>query len=45
MKNQCQAVTLASTYSQAHRCLKPAAGSRAPRLCAHHRSMEARRAR
>lgn len=37
MKNQCEAITAPSTYSQAHRCLKKAkklAGGR--RLCPHH---------
>jgi hypothetical protein len=45
MKNQCEAVTLASTYSQSHRCLKKAGIKRLGkrRLCLHHRNFEARR--
>lgn len=42
---QCEAVTVASTYSSAHRCLKrsvdPKSGKR--RLCRHHKSMAARK--
>ncbi|UPT72803.1 MAG: hypothetical protein M0D55_12825 [Elusimicrobiota bacterium] len=45
MKKQCDAVTPASTYTEAHRCLKKSglkkSGKR--RLCAHHKSMEERR--
>lgn len=45
MNKQCEAVTLASTYSDAHRCLKrrgvKKTGKR--RLCAHHQAMAARR--
>ena len=45
MKMQCEAVTLVSTYSESHRCLKTKGilktGQR--RLCAHHRMMEERR--
>ncbi|MBI4346738.1 MAG: hypothetical protein HY553_07770 [Elusimicrobia bacterium] len=45
MKTQCEAMTSASTYSEAHRCLKPAVLRKAGKrlLCAHHRNMEARR--
>ncbi len=44
MKDQCHAVTLASTYSDAHRCLKKIDLSRAGKKihCAHHLSMGAR---
>jgi hypothetical protein len=44
MKNQCEATTLATTYSAAHQCLKNKGvkkeGKR--RLCAHHRAAAAR---
>ncbi len=44
MKNQCEAVTLAGTYSDAHRCLKKTdlrrPGNKS--LCAHHLGMRAR---
>jgi len=37
MRNQCEAVTQPSTYSQAHRCLKKAAKRILGRkLCSHH---------
>lgn len=35
-KNQCEAMTLASTYAAAHRCLKKGKKVGARRLCAHH---------
>jgi hypothetical protein len=46
MKKQCEAVTLASTYTSAHRCLKTQGIKKTGRLClcAHHRAMEERRA-
>ncbi|MCX5795655.1 MAG: hypothetical protein NTY77_09195 [Elusimicrobia bacterium] len=44
--NQCEAQTLASTYSEAHRCLKSSGlkkiGKRT--LCVHHRTMRDRKA-
>lgn len=42
MKEQCEAITQASTYSDPHRCLKKGtvAGSGKRRLCAHHRAAE-----
>jgi hypothetical protein len=41
-KNQCEAVTQASTYSAAHRCLKARAAKNAGtrKLCVHHQNME-----
>jgi hypothetical protein len=44
---QCEATTLASTYSLSHRCLKNKGVKKAGKknLCAHHTSMEARRPR
>ena len=46
MKKQCEATTLTSTYSQAHRCLKnkgvKQVGKR--KLCAHHQTMQTRKA-
>ncbi len=45
MSRQCEATTLASTYSLSHRCLKTRGIKRvgALRLCPHHQAMEARR--
>jgi hypothetical protein len=42
---QCEAVTVASTYSAVHRCLKRSVGPKAGkrRLCRHHKSMAARK--
>jgi hypothetical protein len=41
---RCDAVTLASTYSAAHRCLKKSVVKvRRLNLCAHHRALELRR--
>lgn len=42
MKEQCEAVTQASTYSEAHRCLKKGTAAKAGRriLCAHHRTAD-----
>jgi len=44
MKKQCEATTLASAYTEAHRCLKShgvkKTGER--QLCAHHRAKHAR---
>lgn len=41
---QCEATTLASSYSEAHQCLKTAGVKSAgkSRLCAHHQRMAAR---
>lgn len=48
MRNQCEATTLASTYSRAHRCLKKKAGKKkkagARALCSAHQVIEDRRA-
>jgi hypothetical protein len=43
--NQCDALTLASTYSQAHRCLKLTDVKKVGKLtlCAHHRAMRDRK--
>ena len=40
MKNQCEAITVASTYSASHRCLKKKAGSKVGKqsLCNHHKT-------
>jgi len=40
---QCQAVTVASTYSAAHRCLKSSVGPKKSgrSLCTHHKSVRA----
>jgi len=45
MKKQCEATTLPSTYSGAHRCLKRRGVKKAGKksLCAHHQTMAARR--
>lgn len=42
---QCEATTLASTYSPSHRCLKTRGVKKlgGKRLCAHHQTMHARR--
>lgn len=41
MTNQCEATTLASTYSTAHRCLKKRVKKTGKKsLCAHHHTME-----
>ena len=42
---QCEATTLSSSYSQAHRCLKmrPVQKKAKLHLCAHHESMDARK--
>lgn len=44
MRMQCEATTLASTYADAHRCLKDNGVRRLgkQRLCAHHRAMAER---
>ena len=44
--NRCDATTLASTYSEAHRCLKGTGLKRIGKrtLCMHHRTMRARKA-
>jgi hypothetical protein len=42
MRNQCEATTLESTYSRAHRCLKKTAGKKRTGrrgLCPAHQSM------
>lgn len=43
-RRQCQAVTLASTYSSSHRCLKRhgVLKTGAAYLCSHHRAAAAR---
>lgn len=40
---QCEAITLPSSYSEAHRCLKTSGVKKSGRkyLCAHHQTMEA----
>jgi len=44
--NQCDAKTLPSTYSEAHRCLKSTGLKKIGKryLCTHHRSMRDRKA-
>jgi hypothetical protein len=46
LKNQCEATTLESTYSRAHRCLKKKAGKKksgAKALCSAHQAIQDRR--